>query len=46
MIYAFSRTAPRKSGPSGNRSQESRKSEAGICTRLLGVFSCKACLIR
>jgi len=28
--YAFSGTAPLKSGPSGSRSQKSRKPEAGI----------------
>jgi len=30
-FYAFSRTAPRKSGPAGSRSQKSRKSGARIC---------------
>src|SRR5215472_18660965 len=37
--YAFSRGAPRKSGPAGSRSQESRKSEARICTSQRRVFS-------
>lgn len=43
-LRLFGDYAPKKWPLRGSRSQKSRKSEAGICTRVRRVFSCERCL--